>query len=198
MCRADDFARILDHFARAGFAVRTEDRRWLGKICRGEDFVDLIFASPEGVMRIDDRWFEGTERLEIFGTEAQIIGPTELLWSKMFLQHRDRYDGADVMHLILRQHDRIDWRRLLSEIEPFWEALLVHLVNFRFVYPGERDRVPGWLIRELVERVGRQLDEPAPRTNVCRGRLYSLPDYEVDVKEWGFADVFQQKRARDG
>ena len=55
----------------------------------------------------------------------RIVGPTELIWSKAFIQLRHRYDGADVVHVILKQSDQIDWRRLLDYMEVHWEVLLV-------------------------------------------------------------------------
>ncbi len=67
--------------------------------------------------------------------------------------------------------------------------LLIHVLNFRFIYPSERDRVPRWLFDELILRARQQADLPLPQTKVCRGRLFSPTDYRVDVAEWGFADV---------
>jgi hypothetical protein len=42
---------------------------------------------------------------------------------------------------------------------------------------------------ELLDRLDKQRQLPPPQMKVCRGRMFSRPDYEVDVKEWGFADV---------
>jgi len=44
-----------------------------------------------------------------------------------------------------------------------WEVLLVHLLNFRWAYPSERNRVPLWLMHELLDRLEQQLDLPPPR-----------------------------------
>ena len=84
---------------------------------------------------------------------VRILPPTEFVWSKAFVQDRDRYDGADIAHVMLKEHENIDWRRLLTYMEPYWEVLLTHLLNFRFIYPTERDRVPQWLMDELTERL---------------------------------------------
>src|SRR5690606_34803517 len=118
-----------------------------------------------------------------------IVGPTELVWSKCFIQHRHRYDGADVAHLILKVHDEIDWQQLLAYMEVHWEVLLVHLLNFRWIYPSERHHVPEWLLDELLDRLTNQRKMPLPRIRVCRGRMFSQVDYEIDVREWGFADA---------
>ncbi len=162
-CKPGDGARILERFKTLGYALEIEDERWLGKVFKGEHFVDVIFASWNGTMPVTDQWFEHARESEAFGTPVRLIGPTELIWSKAFVQVRHRYDGADIVHVILRQHDRIDWRRLLGYLDLHWEVLLVHLVNFRWAYPSERDHVPRWLMDELLDRLHRQLNLPAPR-----------------------------------
>ena len=92
-------------------------------------------------------------------------------------------------HTILKAHDQIDWQRLLAYMEVHWEVLLMHLLNFRWIYPSERDHVPRWVMDELRDRLTAQLEMPPPDMKVCRGRMFSRVDYEIDVKEWGFGDV---------
>jgi hypothetical protein len=189
LCKPNDYPRILNHFRSLGYAIEIEDERWLGKVFQGEHFFDVIFASWHGIIPVTDQWFEQAPHIEVFGTPVRMIAPTELIWSKAFVQLRHRYDGADIAHLILKQHEQIDWRRLLAHMELHWEVLLAHLLNFRWAYPSERERVPRWLMDELVNRLKTQLELPPPRVKVCRGRLFSQIDYEVAVKDWGFADA---------
>jgi len=188
-CKAGDYPRILGHFQRLGFGVKVNDERWLSAIASGDNYFDVIFACSHGSLPVDEHWFENAERMELFGTVVRIVGPTELVWSKAFVQHRLRYDGADVAHLILKQHEKIEWRRLLDYMELHWEVLLMHLLNFRWIYPSERHLVPGWLLDELIDRVNHQIGLPTSETRICRGRMFSPSDYEIDVREWGFADV---------
>jgi hypothetical protein len=188
-CKAGDYPRILAHFQELGYAVEIEDDRWLGKVFKGKTFFDVIFASSNGTMPVGDAWFEHAREIELLGQRVHIIGPTELIWSKAFIQLRHRYDGADIAHVLLKAHDQIDWQRLLDYMEVHWEVLLVHLLNFRWIYPSERSRIPEWLMDELLERLAQQRKLPPSNMKVCRGRMYSRIDYEPDVKEWGFADV---------
>ena len=74
-------------------------------------------------------------------------------------------------------------------MESFWEVLLIHLLNFRFIYPTERHLVPRWLMDELMDRLRAHLVMPPPQVKICRGRLFSPRDYVTDISEWGFADV---------
>src|ERR687883_2136367 len=85
-CKAGDYPRILAHFQTLGYVVEIEDERWLGKVYKGEDFFDVIFASQNGTMPVGDEWFEHARQIEVFGAPALIIGPTELIWSKCFIQ----------------------------------------------------------------------------------------------------------------
>jgi hypothetical protein len=62
--------------------------------------------------------------------------------SQALIQRRNRYDGADTAHTMLKEHEHIDRRRLLAHMDLHWEVLVAHLVNFRWIYPSERDDVP--------------------------------------------------------
>lgn len=188
-CKAGDFPRILLHFKSHGFETEIEDERWLAKVRRGDSFFDVIFGSAAAVVTVSDVWFQESHLAELYGIPVPLTPPTELIWSKALLQNRHRYDGADIAHLILRQSDRIDWKRLLMHMEQYWEVLLIHVLNFCFIYPSERENVPRWLLDELLLRAKEHADLPLPQIKVCRGRLFSPEDYRVDVMEWGFADV---------
>ncbi|HUZ11487.1 MAG TPA: hypothetical protein VMU93_01380 [Caulobacteraceae bacterium] len=188
-CKPGDYPRILGFFRGRGYLTEVEDERWIAKVRAGTHFFDVIFAMSNATAPISDVWFAGDHVTSVFGQEVKITPPTELVWSKVFVQDRYRYDGADIAHVILRKHAEIDWRRLLSYMEPYWEALLAHLLNFRFSYPTERECVPRWLMGELIGRLGAQLELPSAKVKVCRGRLFSPRDYVIDITEWGFADV---------
>ncbi|WP_142847752.1 nucleotidyltransferase family protein [Telmatospirillum sp. J64-1] len=188
-CKAGDYTRILSHFRDLGWCAEIEDERWLAKVHQGPHFFDVIFNSTTALTPVTEQWFAEARTTEVLGCEVQITPPTELVWSKAFIQNRDRYDGADVMHLILKQHDQIDWARLLAYMDQYWEVLMIHVLNFRFIYPSERDLIPGWVLDELLSRLNRRASLPAPRIKICRGRLMARDDYLIDVTEWGFADA---------
>jgi hypothetical protein len=189
VCKPGDGLRILERFKHLGYTIEIEDERWLAKVFEGEHFFDIIFAAGHGNLAVNDTWFAHAPRCEVLGITVQLVAPTELIWSKAFVQARHRYDGADIIHMILRQHERIDWERLLAHIDLDWEVLLGHLLNFRWAYPSERDHVPRSLMAALSDRLQRQLDLPAPRARVCRGRIFSQADYDIAVKQWGFHDA---------
>lgn len=188
-CKAGDYPKILAFFQERGYRAEVEDERWIAKVFQGDHFFDVIYNMSNATVPITDEWFDGAPTIEVFGCQAKITPPTEFIWSKVFIQDRYRFDGADVNHVILKKHDEIEWKRLLSYMEPYWEVLLAHLINFRFAYPTERECVPKWLMEELIGRLTAQLTLPPARVPVCRGRLFSPRDYVTDITEWGFADV---------
>jgi hypothetical protein len=150
----------------------------------------VIWNMPTVGVPVTDAWFEQAPEVTIYDTKVRLVPPTELIWSKIFVQDRHRYDGADIAHLILKMHDQIDWKRLLAHIELHWEVLLIAILNFRYIYPSERDKTPKWLLDELLRRVASQETMPAPGVRICRGRIFSPRDYEPDVSEWGFSEPF--------
>src|SRR4029453_10451646 len=180
-CKAGDFPKILAYFQARGFRTDVEDERWIAKVWQDNRFFDVIFAMSNGAAPVTDAWFEDNDTIQVYGSEAKITAPTELIVSKMFIQDRYRYDGADVVHVLFRQSGRIDWKRLLAYMEPHWEVLLIHLLNFRFVYPTERDLIPRWVFTELTDRLAAQVNLPPARVKVCRGRLFSPRDYMIDI-----------------
>jgi hypothetical protein len=188
-CKAGDYPKILAYFQARGYRTDVEDERWIAKVWKDDKhFFDVIFAMSNGTIAVSDSWF-GTDTIDVYGHTVGITPPTALILSKVFIQDRYRFDGADVNHVILKQADAIDWKSLLDQMDLYWEVLLSHLLNFRFAYPTERDKVPTWLMTELTQRLLAQVDLPAPRVKVCRGRLFSPRDYIADITEWGFGDI---------
>jgi hypothetical protein len=187
--KAGDYPKILNKLGSLGYKTQIDDERWIAKIFKGKLYVDLIFGSSNLVAPVTDDWFKNCQTAKFFNYEVKIPSVTDLIRSKVFIQSRERYDGADVAHLILLRHQEINWERLLCEMEQYWEVLLIHLLNFRFVYPSQRELIPSWLMRELLSRLQHQFELPTSKMKVCRGRMFSVTDYAADVTDFGFADV---------
>jgi hypothetical protein len=190
MVRARDLERVLAGIRRAGWSTSLAHPHWLAKAYRGDDYIDVIFASGNGIVRVDDAWLENAEPGELFGLQVLYCPPEEGILSRSFVMERERFDGADVAHLLRACAERLDWRRLVDRFGEHWRVLLSHLVLFGFIYPAERHRIPDWVLRELVGRLGDEQDgSSAGEERVCRGTLLSRNQYEVDVDRWGYADA---------
>ncbi len=180
----DDALRVLDG---AGFRTDVVDAGWIAKGFRGEWFVDLIFSSGNGVAVVDDLWFEHARPGRVMGVDTLLAPPEEIIWSKAFVLERERYDGADVNHLICAVGEELDWDRLLFRFDRYWEVLLSHLLLFRFAYPGERSKVPDRVMEALLGRAGEELGTDHPRA-LCRGNLISRVQYGHDLTQLGYED----------
>ena len=187
--RAGDALRLLSFFKERGFGVQVVDERWLYRVTREELFVDVITNMPTSQTHVTDDWFVDAPEAKLFDTCVHLVPPTQFVWSKIFVADRYRYDGADVAHMILKRSADIDWKQLISHLELYWEVLLMAVLNFRFVYPSERDLVPRWVTDELLGRLQAQLEMPAAEKRVCRGRIFSPRDYMIDVNDWGFSEA---------
>ena len=182
-----DVDPALEILALNGCQTDTPFPHWLAKAECGEDVVDLIYSSGNGVALVDDGWFRHSVEEIVLDVPVRLIPAEEMIWSKAFIMERERYDGADVAHILRACADTLDWPRLLQRFDTNWRVLLQHLVMFGFIYPCERARVPAAVMRELMGRLDRELTRPAAE-RVCRGTLISRAQYLVDVEHWGYTD----------
>ena len=186
--RPRDVPRALDRLRAAGCDVKVASPLWLAKSHRpgGEEYVDLIFNSGNGLSPVEDSWFVRAGQGKVLGEAAPIIPVEEMIWTKAFIQERERFDGADVAHLLLARGAELDWKHLQKLFGGHEQVLLAHLIMFSYIYPSQRDAVPAEVIESLMQRVGQQ---PEPKTPICRGTSLSRGQYLVDVRAWGFADA---------
>jgi hypothetical protein len=186
--RPEDVRRTLAALAGAGYRTELTFPHWLGKAFHGDDFVDVIFSSGNGLCTVDDGWFEHAVAGEVLVQPASLVPAEEMLWQKAFIMERERFDGADVLHLIRARGDRLDWRRLLARFGPNWRVLLSHLVLFGFGYPQEQERVPPRVLRSLAGRL--LADKNAQDSDpLCNGTLLSRMQYLADTEDWGYGDA---------
>jgi hypothetical protein len=187
--RKRDHAAVLATLAARGCAVQEVRSHWLGKVALDGRVVDVIYSSGNGVVGVDDGWFEHAPAAEVLGVPVRLCPVEEMVWSKAFVMERERYDGADVMHLVLACAGVLDWGRLLRRFGPNWRVLLGHLVLFGFIYPSERERVPEWVMEALLRRLRRERRLRPGGRPVCRGTLLSRQQYLVDIQEGGLEDA---------
>jgi hypothetical protein len=187
--RREDLERALAALKKAGYSTELTFPHWLGKAYKGEDFVDLIYSSGNGIARVDERWFEHAVDEKVLGVPAKLAPVEEILWSKSFIMERERYDGADVAHLLLHRAAELDWDRLLERFGSNWRVLLNHLLLFGYIYPGERQLLPRKVWDELLGRLAAEGPPQPKEEKLCRGTILSRGQYLLDVEERGYRDA---------
>lgn len=187
--RPRDFEQVLDALAASGCQTEVTYRHWLGKAYCGEDFVDVIFSSGNAISNVDDQWFAHGVDGEVFGLPVSLCPAEEMIWSKAFIMERERFDGADIAHILRSRADDLDWDRLLGRFGSHWRVLLSHLVLFGFVYPHDRARIPARVMQTLIRRLRREMEETPPAERICQGTLLSRAQYVVDVECAGHQDA---------
>ena len=117
--RPRDFDRALEAFAAQGVADRAH----------------LLPLAGQGVprgrlrgrhLRLRQRRGPGGRRTgsstpspeTVLDYPARLIPAEEMIWSKSFIMERERFDGADVAHVLRSRAGELDWDRLLRRFEP--------------------------------------------------------------------------------
>lgn len=190
---AREVGRALDILEKDGFETEILDDIWLAKAKRDGFFVDLITGMSNGVVRVDYSWIRQASRAQIFGLSARVLAPEDLIASKIFVTRRERFDGADICHVIYGTRGKLDWQRLLSIVGEHWEMLLWQLVLYHYTYPANADFVPREIWDELLQRFKVELAHPNKNFEF-RGSLIDEKMFAIDVTEWGKRDILAEHR----
>jgi hypothetical protein len=171
-----------------GFSLHLTQPHWLAKAKIDGKLIDLIFGMGNGLAMLDEAWYRHSRPGILAATPVRVAPPEELIWHRLFVSERHRWDMADIVHLILLRGSRLDWQRLLARVGEHWRLLLVQLHLFDYVYPGHRSRIPQWVREALYDRAYEQM-QPADDPRLFGGTLISRFSFAIDVNEWGFRDI---------
>jgi hypothetical protein len=198
-CTPEAVLQAMAVLKEAGMITRLEQPHWIGKAIsphNRDHFIDIIYGMGNGLALIDEDWFRHSTPAILAATQVRVAPPEELIWHRLFIHERHRHDMADVAHLILCVGHLMDWNRLLAKAGDDWPLLLSQVMMFRYVYPGYRDQVPQWVIRELLDRAEAAGSEGAAKGaehDLTRGTMISRFSFAIDVNEWGFHDLRAEK-----
>lgn len=183
-----DAQRVVALFNTMGYEAFEYVPHWLVKVHAADEIVDFIYGASNGVAMVDDVWFEYAVDGILFDHPVKIIPVEEMIWSKAFVMARDRFDGADINHLIKTRGRIMDWRRLLDRFASDWPVLFSYVVLYEYVYPSERDAIPDWVEQELNDlwRLKAGMNLPG---RVTRGTRLSDAEYWTDIERWGYEDA---------
>lgn len=194
--READYPRALAALEADGCRGEVPFPHWLAKAYCGDHFVDLIFGSGNGVAPVDDDWFTHAVDETVLGIPVQVVPAEEMIWQKSLIMERERFDGADVAHVLRARAHLLDWDRLVARFGEHWPVLLSHLILFGYIYPEERAKIPARVYQTLLRRAA---NPPPPASAeagrdgadapVCNGTVLSRTQYVVDVEQWGYQDA---------
>ena len=168
------------HSRRGDFATEVSFPHWLAKAYGEDGFIDVIYSSGNGVVQVDQEWFTHACEGEILGVPVKLCAVEEMIWSKGYVQERERFDGADIAHLIRCRGKTMDWARPLLRRSGitggFSSATLSPSVSFirlgdpRYPAGWSKSFPRGWLMRSMGRspRGGRASARCSRANSTCR------------------------------
>jgi putative nucleotidyltransferase-like protein len=187
--------RALTLLERRGFRCEVCDPVWLAKVHRNEYFIDLITGMSNAVIAVDDSWIERAHPARVCGVDTRVLAPEDVIASKLFVTRRERFDGADIAHLIFASRGELQWDRIIHLAGDHWELVLWSLVLFRYVYPAYAQYVPKALWRDLIARFSHLIESDSSEEKF-RGSLIDDVMFAIDVDEWGLPNLLAEQRDR--
>lgn len=192
---AGNAAIALALLRREGFDCEVCDPVWLYKAHRNGFFVDLITGMSNAAIAVQDSWIERAKPVVIHAVQTRVLAAEELLVSKLFVTRRERFDGADIAHIVYGTHGKLDWQRILALAGEHWEILFWSLVFFHYAYPAQSEYVPREVWQGLIDRFQNAVFRPNPRQKF-RGSLIDDKMFAIDVREWGLENLYLDLRNR--
>jgi hypothetical protein len=189
-----DANRALRILGKQGFTCEIRDPVWLAKAHRNGFFVDLITGMSNGTITVDSSWIARSHPATVLGVKTRVMAPEELVASKLFITRRERFDGADIVHVIYVLQGQLDWQRILELAGEHWELVLWVLILFRYVYPAQTRYVPQTVWQDLLGRFAREVELPNPKARF-RGSLIDDKMFAIDVEEWGLENLLKEQQA---
>ncbi len=192
---SENVGRALEALQAAGFECEIPDPVWLAKAHHGDFFVDLITGMSNAVIVVDESWILRASPAVVVGVETRVLGAEELIASKLFVTRRERFDGADIAHVIYGTQGKLRWDRILELAGENWEMVFWALVLYRYIYPAQTAYVPARIWDDLIDRFISAVKNPDPNARF-RGSLIDENQFAIDVSEWQLDDVLGEFRAR--
>ncbi len=189
----EEMPRALSVLDAAGLTTEICDPVWLCKARRGEYFVDLITGMSNAVITVQQDWIDRATESEILGLQAKVLAAEELIASKLFVTRRERFDGADIAHVIHGTAGKLDWDRILRLADEHWMMVLWMLVLYQYVYPAQSHYVPRTLWHELISRLQNELEHHNSEAPF-RGSLIDDKMFAIDVEEWDMENLNEKIR----
>jgi len=190
----DQITRAMEILSERGFPTEICDPVWLYKAWAGEYYVDLISGMSNAVIRVDQSWLDRAFDSQVLGIPVKVLAPEELIASKIFVAFRERFDGADIAHIVYAAGNSMDWNRLLALVGDHWGMLLWALVFFQYVYPMS-NAVPRLIWDELLTKFRAYIENPDPKAPF-RGSLVDEKMFAIDVREWKLKNVIDDYRSK--
>ena len=190
-----EVSSALELLQQKGYVLEICDPVWLAKAHRDDFYVDLITGMSNGVISVDPSWILRAQSAIVVGVETRVMAAEELIASKLFVTRRERFDGADIAHVIYGTKGKIEWERVLTLVGEHWEILLWALIFFRYAYPAHSDYVPFKLWEDLLTRYMKLVSKNDPKAKF-RGSLLDENAFAIDLKEWGLDNVLADYRAQ--
>lgn len=181
-----DLPQALSTLESIGFATSRPFGHWLAKASRTEVAFDLIYSSGNGVAGVDDDWFQHAPSSELYGVPVRLTPVEEMIWSKAFIMERERYDGADVAHLLHAQAPRLNWDRLLRRFGAHLPVLASHIILFLYIYSDGDSKLPTGILDHVVG-AAHQSSARVTQEPTCLGTLLSREQFLPDLNN-GYRD----------
>jgi hypothetical protein len=148
----DAMVEVLDHLGLCDYYdTLPYDRGWIYRATDGNVIVDLIWSMVNRRATVDDDWLTRGGDVKFAGEKLKLIPIEEMIWSKLYVLQRDRCDWPDILNIIDKAGDSLDWARLVHRVGDDTPLLRAVLDIYAWLCPDSARSLPAWIWSELPQ-----------------------------------------------
>jgi hypothetical protein len=169
------FLQIMASSGFSEYLAVPYDRTWSYRGESGGFIMDVLWGMLNGRASFDREWVERGLAVSIHGIDLRLLPPEELIWTKLYIMHRDRCDWSDILAILLARGGHLDWTHLLSRLGQDAAVLGSILHLFRWLCPGGAAKLPSSLWQQVglaAEQAGNK-----PRVDAARLAMFQGEDW---------------------
>jgi hypothetical protein len=121
------------------------DRGWIYRSITEDVIVDVIWNMANRRAPVDARWITDGPEIAVDHQTIRLIPIEEMIWSKLYVLQRERCDWPDILNLINRRANEINWHHLLFRIADDAPLLGAVLHVYCWLCPDNASKLPSWL-----------------------------------------------------
>jgi hypothetical protein len=131
------------------------ERHWIYRAVAHDTIVDVIWQMANRRAPVDQSWFHHARTVCLRGTEVRVLGPEELVWSKIYVMKSDRCDWPDLLNILHATGPGLVWELLLQHLREDAPLLAAVLSVFGWLCPARAGQLPAGVWERL------RIPEPA-------------------------------------
>lgn len=157
----EPYLKLMEEAGFNEYTVVPYDRTWSYRGVKDGFIMDLLWGMLNDRAPFDEAWVKRGWEIPFRGVKIRLLPPEELMWTKMYIVHRDRCDWPDILVILGTRGPELDWSHFLERVGADAPLLGSILSFFRWLHPERAAQFPPWIWEKMGLSPWPEVPDPA-------------------------------------